>query len=43
MRASPEVRSLVPQVEESVRNGTLPPSLAADRILSAFLGDGGAE
>jgi LAO/AO transport system kinase len=43
MRASPEVKSLVPQVEQEVRNGTLPPSLAADRILGAFLGDGGAE
>src|ERR1700712_5002443 len=41
MRASPAVKALVPQVEQEVRNGTLPPSLAADRILSAFLGDGG--
>ena len=43
MRTSPQVRGLVPQVEDAVRNGTLPPSLAADTILSAFLGDGGAE
>jgi LAO/AO transport system kinase len=43
MRDSPEVRALVPQVEQAVRNGTLPPSLAADRILAAFLGDGRAQ
>jgi LAO/AO transport system kinase len=42
MRASPEVRALVPKIEEAVRNGTLPPSLAADEILAAFLGDDGA-
>jgi LAO/AO transport system kinase len=42
MRASSEVLELVPAVEEAVRRGELPPSLAADRILLAFLGDGGA-
>ncbi|MCW2549156.1 MAG: argK [Mycobacterium sp.] len=42
MRASPEVRGLVPTIEDEVRRGMLPPSLAADRILAAFLGDGEA-
>jgi LAO/AO transport system kinase len=38
MRASTEVRDLVPEIERQVRNGELPPSLAADKILTAFLG-----
>jgi len=42
MQADPDVRALVPQIEEAVRGGALPPSLAADRILAAFLGANGA-
>jgi LAO/AO transport system kinase len=38
MRASSEVRGLVPEIEQRVRMGELPPSLAADQILKAFLG-----
>jgi LAO/AO transport system kinase len=37
MRSSPDVRALIPAVEDEVRRGTLPPSLAAERILDAFL------
>jgi LAO/AO transport system kinase len=37
MRSSPEVRALIPTVEDEVRRGVLPPSLAAERILAAFL------
>jgi LAO/AO transport system kinase len=40
MRENPDVRSLVPEIEDAVRRGELPPSLAADRVLFAFLGDG---
>jgi LAO/AO transport system kinase len=42
MQASSEVREIVPQIEDEVRRGLLPPSAAADRILSAFLGSGGS-
>ena len=42
MRASAQVKALVPEVEADVRRGVLPPSLAADRILAAFLGSGEA-
>jgi LAO/AO transport system kinase len=41
MRASSDVRALVPKIEDDVRRGALPPSLAADRILAAFLDTGG--
>lgn len=37
MRRSPDVRALVPTIEDEVRRGVLPPSAAADRILAAFL------
>ncbi len=37
LHASAEVSALVPQIERAVRKGQLPPSLAADRILEAFL------
>jgi LAO/AO transport system kinase len=40
MRENPDVRSLVPEIEDAVRRGELPPSLAADRVLFAFLGEG---
>jgi LAO/AO transport system kinase len=40
MRDSPEVRAIVPDIEDAVSRGVLPPSLAADRILAAFLGSG---
>ncbi len=42
MRANADVRHLVPEIEKAVRNGSLPPSLAADRILGAFLSADGA-
>lgn len=38
MRASSKVQALVPETEADVRRGLLPPSLAADQILAAFLG-----
>ena len=37
LHASPQVRALVPGLEDQVREGALPPSLAADQILAAFL------
>ncbi len=42
MRDSPAVQALIPETEQAVRRGELPPSLAADRILEAFLGGPGA-
>ncbi|MEV6572189.1 methylmalonyl Co-A mutase-associated GTPase MeaB [Streptomyces sp. NPDC051577] len=36
LRADPAVRDLAPALEASVREGTLTPTLAADRILKAF-------
>jgi LAO/AO transport system kinase len=36
----PDVRASVPGLEAEVRDGTLTPTLAADRILRAFRGDG---
>jgi LAO/AO transport system kinase len=40
MRISPHVRALVPKIEDEVRRGELPPTLAADQILAAFLEPG---
>ncbi len=37
MHGDPAVRALIPATERAVREGSLPPSLAADRILEAFL------
>jgi LAO/AO transport system kinase len=39
MRHDPGVRALIPATEQAVREGTLPPSAAADRILTTFLGE----
>jgi LAO/AO transport system kinase len=36
LRDHPDVRSAIPDLERDVRDGTLTPSLAAERILSAF-------
>ncbi|MDT7725273.1 MAG: GTPase [Actinomycetota bacterium] len=36
LAAHPEVRALVPEVEQAVRDGELTPTLAAQRILRAF-------
>ncbi|MGW0899219.1 methylmalonyl Co-A mutase-associated GTPase MeaB, partial [Streptomyces goshikiensis] len=36
LRSSPAVRDLAPALESAVRDGTLTPTLAADRLLSAF-------
>jgi LAO/AO transport system kinase len=37
LNRSPDVRPIVEDIEKDVRDGVLPPSLAADRILKAFL------
>jgi LAO/AO transport system kinase len=39
LHESPGVKPLIEGIESEVRSGVLPPSLAADRILSAFLGN----
>ncbi|MFM9608508.1 methylmalonyl Co-A mutase-associated GTPase MeaB [Streptomyces sp. V2] len=36
LHTHPAVRALTPEVEAEIRTGTLPPALAADRILKAF-------
>ncbi|MFE2286276.1 methylmalonyl Co-A mutase-associated GTPase MeaB [Streptomyces sp. NPDC059443] len=36
LRSSPAVRDLAPALESAVREGTLTPTLAADRLLAAF-------
>ncbi|WP_131742762.1 methylmalonyl Co-A mutase-associated GTPase MeaB [Actinomadura roseirufa] len=36
LRAHPAVRELAPDLEQRVADGSLPPALAADRILAAF-------
>jgi LAO/AO transport system kinase len=38
LHESPGVKPLIDGIESDVRSGVLPPSLAADRILAAFLG-----
>ncbi|RAY11149.1 methylmalonyl Co-A mutase-associated GTPase MeaB [Actinomadura craniellae] len=38
LRADPAVRALVPGLERAVAEGSLPPSIAAERILDAFSG-----
>ena len=38
-RTSPEVARLAPQLEAAVRNGSAPASVAADRLLAAYLGE----
>ncbi|HWC80264.1 MAG TPA: methylmalonyl Co-A mutase-associated GTPase MeaB [Pseudonocardiaceae bacterium] len=40
LRTDPAVRALVPEVERLVADGQLTPTLAAERILSAFNGSG---
>ncbi len=37
LHESPGVKPLIDGIEADVRSGVLPPSLAADRILAAFL------
>jgi LAO/AO transport system kinase len=36
LRAHPKVRELVPDLERAVREGEVPATLAAEKILSAF-------
>jgi len=39
LRDSSELRALAPRLEEGVRDGTLPPGLAAQELVAAFLPD----
>jgi LAO/AO transport system kinase len=42
LRDSAGLRAVTPQLEADVRDGTITPGLAAQRLVAAFLGDGGA-
>ena len=39
LRDSNELRALAPRLEAGVRDGTLPPGLAAQELVAAFLPD----
>jgi len=41
LRADPRIRAMLPELEEAVASGRLAPASAANRLVSAFLGEGG--
>ena len=41
LRAHPAVAAALPAIEAAVQAGSLPPTAAADQLLSAFLGPQG--